>query len=48
MAEGELWKRLRSVVTPTFATGKIRRMKTVIDSTVIKLWTNIEAYSKEK
>ena len=38
----EQWKRLRAVITPTFSTGKIRRMKPCIDDICKTLMTNFE------
>ena len=41
LAEDDTWKRLRSVMTPTFSAGKLKRMKPVIDQTVATLLENI-------
>ena len=46
-ARDEQWKRLRSVVTPTFSTGSIRRMKPRIDDIIGKLLKNFESTLKE-
>ncbi|KPM10854.1 cytochrome P450-like protein 22 [Sarcoptes scabiei] len=42
IVEGDQWKRIRAVVTPTFATGKMRTMKPIIDSVAEKLIQNIQ------
>ena len=36
------WKRLRSIVTPTFSSGSLRRIKPRIDETVQNLLNNFE------
>ncbi|KAH9398120.1 Cytochrome P450 3A4 [Tyrophagus putrescentiae] len=41
-AQGEHWKRLRSVITPTFSAGKLRQMKPCMDDTVRTLLSNLE------
>lgn len=38
----EQWKRLRSVITPTFSVGKLRQMKPFIDDTIRTLIRNFE------
>ena len=40
--KGEKWKRIRSVITPTFATGKLRQMQPRID---MALETLVENFS---
>ncbi|KAI2804065.1 Cytochrome P450 3A4 [Blomia tropicalis] len=46
--EGEKWKRIRSVVTPQFSTGKLKRMKPRLDDTIDTLMANFESNLKEK
>ena len=41
------WKRLRAIVAPTFATGKLRRMKPLIDSICQTLILNIDNHQEE-
>ena len=41
-AEDEQWKRIRSIVTPTFSTGKLKRMKPRIDDALETLLANLE------
>lgn len=41
MTEGEKWKRIRSIVTPTFSSGKLRRMKPLVDESLMVLEKNI-------
>lgn len=38
----EKWKRLRSVITPTFSVGKLRQMKPFIDDTIRTLLRNFD------
>lgn len=40
MVKDEQWKRLRAIITPTFAAGKLKRMKPLIDDTVRTLQRN--------
>ena len=40
---GEQWKRLRSIIAPTFATGKLRQMQPRIDLALETLMKNIQA-----
>lgn len=44
----EQWKRIRSVVTPTFSTGKLKRMKPRLDDSIDTLMANFETFSQEK
>lgn len=41
------WKRLRAIVSPTFSTGKLRRMRPLIDDCVSNLITNTNKLLKE-
>ena len=41
IVQGETWKRIRSVITPTFATGKLRQMQPRIDLALETLIQNI-------
>lgn len=41
MAESEKWKRLRSIIAQTFATGKLRKMKPCIDDICSVLIKNV-------
>lgn len=41
------WKRLRSIMTPIFSAGSLRRMKTRIDDTIGNLLNNIESSLKD-
>ncbi|CAG2116422.1 unnamed protein product, partial [Medioppia subpectinata] len=38
---GDQWKRLRAIVSPTFSTGKLRKMRPLIDDCLQTLVTNI-------
>ncbi|XP_055947998.1 cytochrome P450 3A8-like [Argiope bruennichi] len=44
---GEDWKRVRSIITPTFSTGKIRRMLSIINECAETLVSNFKALVKE-
>ncbi|XP_054163783.1 uncharacterized protein LOC128961559 [Oppia nitens] len=41
------WKRLRAVVSPTFSSGKLRKMRPLIDDCLHTLVTNLDKLSKE-
>lgn len=41
MVESEKWKRLRSIIAPTFATGKLRKIKPCIDDICLVLIKNL-------
>ena len=41
--QGEKWKRIRSVLTPTFATGKLRQMQSRVDMALETLIDNIQS-----
>ncbi|KAJ6218346.1 hypothetical protein RDWZM_009503 [Blomia tropicalis] len=41
IVKDETWKRLRAVMTPTFSTGKLRRMKPLVDDTIRTLNKNM-------
>lgn len=40
--QDETWKRIRSIVTPTFSSGKLRQMKPRIDDSIKTLLVNFE------
>lgn len=42
VAEDEHWKRMRSVVTPTFTSGKLRQMKPHLNRTLQRLLASID------
>src|SRR6266487_2418712 len=44
LMEGEDWKRIRSIVTPAFTSGRLRKMKGLIDECIAILMKN---YDKE-
>ncbi|CAL1291396.1 unnamed protein product [Larinioides sclopetarius] len=44
---GEDWKRVRSIVTPTFTTGKIKRMLGIFKECTATLTDNLNALAKE-
>ena len=41
-AEDDQWKRMRSIMIPTFSTGKLRRMKPLIDDCITTMIENFE------
>jgi cytochrome P450 len=40
--EGDDWKRVRAIMTPTFSTGKLKRMRPMLDECINILVTNIQ------
>ncbi|GIY24665.1 cytochrome P450 3A29 [Caerostris darwini] len=46
LLEGEDWKRVRTIVTPTFTTGKIKRMMSIFTSCSKVLVENFRKYAK--
>ena len=46
--QDEQWKRLRSIITPTFSTGKLKQMKPRIDDTIETLLANLAKTLDEK
>ena len=47
MAYDDHWKRLRAVVSPTFSTGKLRRMRPLIEDCLQTLLKNLDQKSAE-
>jgi cytochrome P450 family 3 subfamily A len=46
LLEDEKWKRVRSIMSPTFSTGKLRRMRPLIEECLNTLIHNLENVSK--
>ena len=40
--EGDDWKRVRAIMTPAFSTGKLKRMRPMLDECIDTLVTNIQ------
>ena len=40
--EGDDWKRVRAIMTPAFSTGKLKRMRPMLDECINTLVTNIQ------
>ncbi|XP_076345853.1 cytochrome P450 3A24-like isoform X2 [Tachypleus tridentatus] len=45
---GTRWKRVRSVITPSFTTLKLKTMAQTMDETINDLFRNIEEYSRQE
>ena len=43
-AEGEFWKRIRTIVSPTFTSGKIKKMYSLIDDCLKHCFDNLESH----
>ena len=48
LAEGDRWKRLRAIITPTFSAAKLKRMKLCVDDTIKTMIKNMENLLKER